>query len=403
MNKKEISEIKKQFKMDNENMVINNVGVYYINKENEIICSCIRRFANQNDMINGQPCSDKYWGQLDEEKFLEIFKKTLSGQIGKSLVEYNFPNKLLLEKNNCYTKLLSIMNDELQNKQEIDKYISFLAEQLNRNEEYVICLTSCLYSLPNKDINGFKVTDDDLCINSEDYSFILVSICPLKLTEIGLYYNSKDKVIEHKNNDEKIVSAPISGFLFPAFNNRSTDINSVLVYNKKFKEPELTLIKNVLGCEFIMDSEEEKNKFNIIITKIITGKDDTNIAIDYNTAQNIHTIISEKIAVSALDTELPTINKNELRNILERSGVSSSKLERYDEIYSEVIGNEDVALKAVNVINASKLDIKSPDIVINVKPEKTDKVTAKEINGKRCLIIELDENIEINGLNVKLQ
>lgn len=404
MNKKEVAEIKRQFKMDNEDMVINNIGIYYINKENEIVCSQIKRFAEQKDMTGGMPGSDKYWAQLEEERFIEIFKKTLGGQLGKGLVEYNFPNELLLSKEEtCYSKLSDILNGNLEIKSEVDEYISFLADKLNRNEEYAICIASCAYSLPVKDINGFKTKDDDLCIDVEEYDFVLVSICPIIHTNIGLFYNKNKKQIEHKENDEKTVALPVTGFLFPAFNNRSTDVNSVLVYNKKSKEPDLALIQSALGCNFIMDAEEERNKFNIIITKVITGGDDANIAIDYNTTQSIHSIISEKISESVLDTELPTISRDELKSILKRSGVSDEKLEKYDEIYDEVMDSKNIQLKAVNVINASKLDIKSPDVVINVKSDKSDKVTAKEINGKRCLVVELDDDVEINGLNVKVK
>lgn len=402
MNKKEVAEIKRQIKFGNEDLLINKIGIYYINKENAVICSSIKHFTEENDMIAGK-AEGNSWNQLDEVTFLEIFKKTLGGQLGKGLVEYAIPNEILLGTDNCYTKLNDVLDDNLETKETVDKYVSFLADSLNKDEEYAICLLSALYTLPVKDAKGFKTKDEDLMLESEEFNFLIVSICPVVPVKLGLLYDKNTNEIEHKPNEDKTIALPTSGFLFPAFNNRSTDINNILVFNKKAKEPDLALIRNALGCNFIMDADEEQNKFNTILTKVITGDDDLNVAVDYNITQSIYSIISEKISNSALDTEMPTISKSELKSILSRSGVSDVKLEKFDEVYDEVLDNQKIQFKAVNVINASKLDIKSPDVVINVKSDKSEKITAKQIDGKRCLVVELDENVEINGLNVKVQ
>lgn len=403
MNKKEIAEIKRQFKLDNDDMLINNIAVYYINKENEIICSAIKRFTEQKDMLAGKPDSENSWGQLDEEYFIEIFKKTLGGQLGKGLVEYVFPTDILTGKDNCYTKLTDLLNGHLEDKKEVDSYVTFIANCLNKNEEYAICIASCTYTLPTKDINGFKVTDDSLISSSDEFDFIILSVCPIALTKIGLYYNKSKDTIEHKENTDKIIEMPIEGFIFPVFNDRTTDINNVLIYNKKSKEPDKALINSALGCNFVMTSDEEQEKFNLLITKIISDSNDLNIGIDYKVTQAMHQIISEKISSNILDTELTTISKGELKSILKQSGVSDEKLEKYDEVYEDVIKNKNYQFKAVNAINASKLNIKSPDVVINVNSDASDKVTAQIIDGKRCLVVELDENVDINGLNVKIK
>lgn len=402
MNKKEVAEIKRQIKFGNDDLLINKIGIYYINKENVVICSSIKHFTEENEMTAGM-AEGNSWNQLDEVTFLEIFKKTLGGQLGKGLVEYAIPNDILLGTDNCYTKLNDVLDDNLETKETVDKYVSFLAEALNKDEEYAICLLSALYTLPVKDAKGFKTKDEDLMLESEEFNFLIVSICPVVPVKLGLLYDKNTNEIEHKPNEDKTIALPTSGFLFPAFNNRTTDINNILVFNKKSKEPDLALIRNALGCNFIMDADEEQNKFNTIITKVITGDDDLNVAIDYKITQSIYSIISEKISNSVLDTEMPTISKSELKSILSRSGVPETKLEKFDEVYDEVLDNQKIQFKAVNVINASKLDIKSPDVVINVKSDKSEKITAKQIDGKRCLVVELDENVEINGLNVKVQ
>lgn len=403
MNKKEVSEIKRQFKMDNEDLLINNIGIYYINKNNEIVCSSIKRFTELKDMVAGMPVDEKSWGQIEEENFIEIFKKTLGGQLGKGLVEYSFPNDLILNHDPIYTELINLLDGGLEVKEEVDSYVKFMVEKLARDEEYAICITNCTYTLPVKDINGFKVRDDALKSNIEEYNFILISICPVTYTKLGLFYNKEKKMIEHKENNEKIVEMPVTGFLFPAFNDRSADVNNVLVYNKKAKEPDKSLINYVLGCNFMMTSDEEQEKFNILITKVITDDNDANTAIDYKITQSIHQLISEKIEKNILDTEITTLSGYELKSILKQSGVSDEKLEKFDDIYEEVVVDKNYQFKAVNSINASKLNIKSQDVVININSDASEKVTAQIIDGKKCLVVELDENVDINGLNVRIK
>ena len=56
---------------------------------------------------------------------------------------------------------------------------------------------------------------------------------------------------------------------------------------------------------------------------------------------------------------------------------------------------------AANVVNTRKFEIKTPDIVIQVNPERTDLVETREIDGKKCLVIELNDEVEVNGITIK--
>ena len=399
MNKKEVAEIKRQFKLDNKNFTIDKVAIYYINNKSDIICNTTKRFTETKNMINGKSTTN-YWGEIDQLNFLDIFKKTLSGQLGKALVEYYFKNEIMIDKKSVYSKLYDLYTDALEDDNLILNYVKFLKDTLNLDKEYAICLAYCTYNIPNKDINGDRIQDDEF---TDTHDFILVSLCNVELSNIGLYYNTLDKVIEHKDNKDKTISYPFAGFTFPTFSERTTDINSVLVYNKKPKEPLITLIQNVLGCDYIMDPEQEKDKFNSLITKIITKSNDSNISIDYSTTKKIYDDISNTIENNILETEITTLTSNDIKSILKRSGVSDDKLDNFEDIYKQEIGNKDIKLRATNLIDSTKLDIKSPSISIKVKPDKTDKIQPTIIDGKRYLMVEMDENVEINGLKVNVK
>ena len=398
MNKKEVAEIKRQFKMDNENIDISRTAMYYVNFENKILSKSNKRFFLTKDMVGGKSSG---WGQLEEEKIIEICKKTLGGQLGKGLVEYYFPNDFLLEENGNYKKLYNTCQDCLETEEDVDKFVDLLVNTLNYGKDYVICLTSCSYMVPTKDINGDKVDIEEEF--GESYDFMVVSFCDIAPSTLGLFYDSKKKTIHHSETSEKVVGMPFSGFLFPTFNDRQTDVNSVLVYNKKPKEPDTALIENLLGCTFNFDPEQEKDKFNTLITKILTMDNDSNVSVDFSSTKKIYEQIKRVIDDNVLETELPTLSALEIKKILQNSGVKEENLERFDDVFEEEMGNKKAKLKAVNLIDEKKMDIKSPDISISVKGNQTNKIKPMNKDGKRYLMIELDDTVDINGLNVDVK
>lgn len=213
------------------------------------------------------------------------------------------------------------------------------------------------------------------------------------LTDIGLYFNEEEQVVEKKfNTDMQIVKGPCDGILFPVYNERTTDINSALVFTKKPKKPNEELISNVLGCDFNLSADDEKDKFAQVLTR--TLGDDLN----YEIISNINENIREVIISTEENTEMPSLNKDEIRHILEISGVEDKNLEEFDDIYKEEL--KDLSLKPVNMIDSTKIAIKAPDVTINVKPQSSDKVRTEIVNGRKCLIIEVDDSIEVNGIDV---
>ena len=47
-----------------------------------------------------------------------------------------------------------------------------------------------------------------------------------------------------------------------------------------------------------------------------------------------------------------------------------------------------------------KFEVKTPDVVIKVNPERTDLVETMMIEGRQCLVIQIDEHLEVNGITV---
>ena len=378
MNKKELSEIKKQFKTDNPKFVINRIANAYISVNGGIRDT--KYFKIQNFAL---------MPEIECDFYLQNCKKTLGGQLGKGLVEYAFPTEAY-EKDGGQKKLYDLLKTRLEDEAEVESYITYLDQSLNYPTNSYITIAHCSYSIPTKDKNDEEQEDYD---DGEMYEFLLISINMSSLTDIGLYYNEKEEVVEKKlNTDMQIVKAPCDGILFPVFNDRTTDVNNVLYFTKTPKAPNEDIIMTVLGCEFNLSSEEEQLKFAKILTE--TLEDDLN----YELINNIHENIRDVIKVGELETEMPTLNKNEIKKILERSGVAEEKLEDFDSIYEQELG--ELELKPVNMIDSNKLGIKIPDITVNVKASASDKVSTQIVNGKKCLVVEIDDSLEVNGLAV---
>ena len=378
MNKKELSEIKKQFKTDNPKFVINRIANAYISVNGGIRDT--KYFKIQNFAL---------MPEIECDFYLQNCKKTLGGQLGKGLVEYAFPTEAY-EENGGQKILYDLLKTKLEDEAEVESYITYLVQSLNYPTNFYITIAHCSYSIPTKDKNDEEQEDYD---DGEMYEFLLISINMSSLTDIGLYYNEKEEVVEKKlNTDMQIVKAPCDGILFPVFNDRTTDVNNVLYFTKTPKAPNEDIIMTVLGCEFNLSSEEEQLKFAKILTE--TLEDDLN----YELINNIHENIRDVIKVGELETEMPTLNKNEIKKILERSGVAEEKLEDFDSIYEQELG--ELELKPVNMIDSNKLGIKIPDITVNVKASASDKVSTQIVNGKKCLVVEIDDSLEVNGLAV---
>lgn len=372
-------------------MVINRIACFYI-KENEIISSFIKKFAGEDAIEN----TEAYIAGNDAVRYLEIAKKTLGGQIGKGIVEYAFPSEQLADEESPHGNLFKIVDHGLEDEEIVTDYVKFIASKYDK-VEYTAIIQHCTYSVPEVSNGG-----EDDGFGGEEYSFIVVSLCPLEEPKPELVCFNGTHEITSSENTEKIVGKPSDGFLFPAFNGRSMDLNNVLVFNRTPKEPNKVVIEEILGCEFVMGAEEEKEKFNSLLTKIATSDSPEDVAVDYSITQSIHSQITDMIKKNSAESETPELSAHEIKMIMRRSGIGEEKLSNFEEIYEEEIG-EDISLKAVNIINPDKLDIKSPDIVINVKSDKTDRVVSRVIDGERCLVVKIDENVEINGLDVTVK
>jgi hypothetical protein len=248
----------------------------------------------------------------------------------------------------------------------------------------------CSYTVRRKD------KKDDFLEDDEIYRYILTAICPADTGKEGFIFDNDSNELFKKENIELIVSkAPTDGFLYPVFSNRSTDVNHVMYYTKNIKEPNISVVENVLGCNFVMSAQSEKTAFQSILRGVV-GDD-----LDYMVIKTVNEKIQEVVDENKDNTEKAVIDSGILKDMLTDMGIPQERIEMTEPVFEKVCGN--APLTASNLID-TKTVVASAGITVNIKPSAADKIRTSVIDGRKCLLIDIDDpTIEINGLPVNLE
>ena len=285
--------------------------------------------------------------------------------------------------------LMKLRDSKLEDDMLLEEFYDKVIATYDHAENYYIILIHAMYDIPGKSSDGLEMFD----ASDEVYEYLLMSICPVSLSKAGLSYNAEDNRIQDRIRDW-IVDMPSKGFLFPAFNDRSTDLHSVLYYTKKSEDLQPEMIDQLLGAKMPMSADTQKETFQMIIEDTL-GEDG-----DYETVRNIHETLNDLIEEHKEEPEPLALDKTEIKKIFEQSGVDAEKMESFDRNFEENAG-EKASLLATNIAETRKFNIETPDVVIKVNPDRADLVETRIIDGRQCLVIPVDDHIEVNGINVR--
>ncbi len=372
MNKKETLEIKKQF--TNENCAITRICGCYVDAEKQIRTELKEAFLS-----------------LPEEemfKYFEIFRKTLSGTLGRNLINLEFPLEQEMP-DGTQAWLLKLRNSRLTDDLLLDEFYEKIINSYVYGENYYIILIHAAYDIPKRAEDGLEMFD----ASDDTYEYLLCSICPVKLSKAGLCYNAEKNSIEDRIRDW-IVEMPITGFLFPAFNDRNTDLHSMLYYTKNPESLQPILMEEVFGCETPLSAKEQKETFGELLSGTLGD------ACDYETVISIHENLNELIEEKKDLPEPPTLSKPEVKNLLVQSGASDEVMEHFEEQFDQTAG-ENTSFLATNLTSAKTLEVRTPDVVVKIAPEKAALMETRVIDGCSYLLIQINDYIEVNGVAIK--
>ena len=372
MTRKELNEIKSQYTLEDCG-ILRLCGCYVDGERNKI--------TQFNENFLNLPEEEKH-------KYFDIFKKTLSGTPGKNLVDMKF-NVDAYADEGARTFLMNLRDSGLKDDRLLNEFYDRIINNYSYVGNYLILLINQVYDIPAVTTDNIEMDD----ASDEVYSYILCSICHVNLSKPGLGYDEEDNNF-HDKKQNHMVDVPDVGFLFPAFNKRSADEDMTLFYTKDVSEFEDGLIDCLLDCAVPLPAKQQKETFTSLVNEALGEEADLEIV--KNIHENLEQIIEEKKQESSAPVML---DKTEMKDLLEKSGVKEEKLENFEEHF-EMAAGEHGKLVASNVSSGKKFEVKTPDVVIKINSDKTDIVSTQVIDGRQCLVIQIDERLEVNGISV---
>lgn len=375
MNKKEISEIKKLFA--NENSVISTICGCYVDGD-----------KNKKSMMREAFLS---LPQDEMHKYMAIFRKCMTGTLGRNILNMEFADAAT-EVTVSQQKLMDLRDSELKDDAVLETFYDEIIANYNTADNYLILLVYGVYDVPGRTSDGIEMED----ASDEIYRHILCCICPVKLSKPGLSYNSEQNGF-HERIRDWVVDMPAMGFLYPAFNERSADVNSILYYSSKAEELKFDFVETVLGCTLPMTAGGQKETFQAIIQDTLGDE------CEFEVVKEIHEQLTELIEEKKDDETPLELGRKEVVNLLAASGVDNRKIEELESNFEEAAGGSMTQpLLASNVASTRKFEIKTPDVVVQVKPDRTDLVETRMIDNVPYLLITLSDSVQVNGIDVRM-
>lgn len=374
-------------------------------------------------------------------KYLEIANKALSGTIGNNLLELKFP----IEEEEVGGRqhiLMALRASKLEDENLLDTFYDLVIDTYDHAGNYLIVLFHDAY-----DVMSRTSDNNNLDESEEVYEYLICAICPVDLSKPGLGFLEEEHRIGPRVRDW-VVGAVDTAFLFPAFNDRSTDIHSTLFYTKNTKEPHSEFMANGLGCGIERTATEQKMAFHSIVRNVLGAEDEHTDDVLLDLQQNLSDMIGEYAETHDDDEDVFLLDKEVVTKLLADSEISEEKAAKIEKSVDEAFGEKPPA--AENVIDSKALvqnelrvekmaledqvgtltvqltekdealaertsqliekqeeidnyiaETKTYDVVLRVKPEKASQIKSQVINGQKCLVIPMgeDEHATINGVN----
>lgn len=365
MNKNEVSEIRKHFNPNDDFLVLNRVITSVVDAESNVKYSKLQSFTELTEH--------------EIELYFNTLKHVISKKLNKNFTEYQFTTSEYTE-GSSQDILFTAMDTKFS---DLDTFVNNIVQNMAYSFPYAIIAAHCTYTLFHK-----NKSDEEDKFNEESFKFIVTAICPIGASETGFGFNfMKDEFLSSSDKTLYISKKPSDGFMFPTFSNRTSDINSVMYYAEKYKEPNISIIEAVLGCEFKMSADQEKSAFRDILT---------DVAEDYISYQSLQFINSEfeiLLADSKSDTDPVVLEPSRLKDLLRDMGVPEDKIESVDKVYADYCGAH--RLHVSNLISTS-MSIKCDGISIAVKDEDIQVMLQETEAGRRLIINIPDSELSIN-------
>lgn len=375
MNDKEISELRRRFRPEKNNIA--HIRGCYVNEKREII-------AAFDEPLSLMP-------QEEAEQFLGVLRRTLAGTQGKNLIDITFSTQQVVDSDE-HRLLMALRDSALKDEGAVQALYQRIIDQLNMEGQYLILLAADAYDVPYRAAGGERIDE----ASTEVYRYVVCSVCPVKEQKATLSYSAPQNEF-HARAADRVVAAPELGFLFPAFDDRASNIYNALYFTRDTAQNHPEFVDALFRTELPMPADAQKNAFCTVLGETLAEE------CSFEVAQAVHEQLCEKIELhkASRDPEPLTVSRDEMRRVLDESGVSTGRIHAFEERCNTEFG-PNTELSPRNLVDTAHFEVRTPEVVIRVDPERSDLIETRIIEGTRYILIRADEGVEVNGVAISI-
>ena len=374
MNEKEVAEIKRRFNPKRSN--ITRIRGCCVSTEKAILSEFDQTLS--------------FLTEDESEKILSILKKTLSGYLGRTLVDIEFSTKQVLEAPEHKT-LMDIRSSGLADDDAVKSLFERIIETVEMDTNYVIILANDKYDVPSHGVDGEK-TDE----SNEVFNYFVCAICPIKTSKSQLGFYISGNPFRSVAADT-VVCAPELGFMFPTFDDRTANIYKTMLYTKNTEADNSVFVDKLFGTLAPIPAELQKETFGSILEE--TADAECNLHL----VKSLHNQIVEMIEEhkESGEDEPLMLDKKQISEVLGASGITEEQITAFEEKFESEFG-EQKEISPRNLLDTKTFSVKTADVVIKVNPKRTDLIKTRVIDGEKYILISAEENVEVNGVNISI-
>lgn len=373
MNEREIAEIRRRLRPEKNN--IGRIRGCYVNENKTII--------SEFDQNLGLISSD------EAEEILSLLRKTLSGSIGRNILDISFTNQQVLDSEEHKT-LSDLRHSSLSDDQVIKNFFDKVVKSTDIGGSYFVLLANDKYDVFTYDEN------DEKSDSSEMFSYIICAICPIKNAKPSLGYNLKESRFKNIVRDA-LVSSPEIGFMFPSFESHSANIYSATFYTRDVSLSHAEFIDCIFKSEIPIPAAEQKENISNILTETVA--DDCSLELVQAVQAQLIELAADHKANK--EDEPLTLTSKDMSTLLRFGGVKEENINTFAEKFAEDFG-ETATMHPANIMEIKKFEVKTPEVTVKVNPECSDFIKTKIIDGTKYLLIRADGDIEVNGIRINI-
>ncbi|WP_257351630.1 DUF4317 domain-containing protein [Pseudalkalibacillus decolorationis] len=381
MNKKDIAGIRRQLKVDNDLLKVSDIFNVYIMKET-------------TEVYHHQSQPFEMLDRDQQELFINNFKKVLTGHLSEKLFELKFMrdadnhSQLILHK--------GLLSSQVEDWKE---QMLHMTEKMIKDHPYerdvVITFIRAEYLKPMKRRNEEAEVSERDAVYS--HPFILCSINKTQEFKKEWVFDYIEKEFKYNIEVDPVIDldTPMAGFLFPCFTNHAADVNHILYAAGKANEPDHRFIEEVLNGEETMTAKEDKAVFEEVIKDVIG---------DQLTPSTLATVYREinHVVEENEEEEAPKLDYKNVERVLNQSG-EKVDIEKVKAAFQRITDDETYELNASSIVpkyKSKSIKINTKIANISISPQDLQYVRQVNYKGKRCIMIEVEEDAEIEGFKM---